>query len=496
MDAEQPNSPAGQPHLVSLVLQSKKALQHGEALCSKASALSSASAQTAVDVMSLDAKVQWIKNAVVEQLKMAAQVAKIIQTKRTQLEMVAQGWDTLRTQRTDALDTILETLGSQVVPPDFHTTPSSDVSPFGLPQDSDEENDSGGPSADPRPGTSPTDTLRNVSRYTKPRVNGVQKDRSSWKTLRDFVDERAIEDMLDRVDSDRNALDTLFARTSDQPEYLMASIGAIEDDMPAQTSLPLFDNIFTAQEDAKGNMAAHLESLAGHYDQMTAILHDHEAGEQFSEEDIQEMNRDTEELPAILSELEQNVKAIEDTHEQLLTAKRAAEQHTETLRRTLDDLDELGGIMTDMLEQQEAVENESTEHLNLLHDHLVTIEDLHHRYTSYEYAYNMLLLELARRRRYREDAERLVKSMISQLDTMAEEELQLREEFKAAHGQYLPDDVCLYVQNAPTRWTVVPQDEEQVEVLAELESDLLERARSRIRRAEGGGLQVNGSQSL
>ena len=43
---------------------------------------------------------------------------------------------------------------------------------------------------------------------------------------------------------------------------------------------------------------------------------------------------------------------------QLLTAKRAIEQHTETLRRTMDDLDELGGIMTDMLEQQEAVEVE------------------------------------------------------------------------------------------------------------------------------------------
>lgn len=42
--------------------------------------------------------------------------------------------------------------------------------------------------------------------------------------------------------------------------------------------------------------------------------------------------------------------------EQLLVAKRAIEQHTETLGRTLDDLDELGGIMTDMLEQQEAVE--------------------------------------------------------------------------------------------------------------------------------------------
>jgi autophagy-related protein 17 len=58
-----------QPHLVSLVLQSKKALQHGEQLCSRANAASNASAHCVVDVLALDAKVRWITDAVLEQLK-------------------------------------------------------------------------------------------------------------------------------------------------------------------------------------------------------------------------------------------------------------------------------------------------------------------------------------------------------------------------------------------------------------------------------------------
>lgn len=58
-----------QPHLVSLVLQSKKALQHGEQLCLRANTLSNVSAQCAVDVLALDAKVKWISNAVLDQLK-------------------------------------------------------------------------------------------------------------------------------------------------------------------------------------------------------------------------------------------------------------------------------------------------------------------------------------------------------------------------------------------------------------------------------------------
>jgi autophagy-related protein 17 len=60
---------AEQPHLVSLVLQSKKALQHGELLCSRAHSVQNASAQCAIDVLALDAKVRWITDVVLDQLE-------------------------------------------------------------------------------------------------------------------------------------------------------------------------------------------------------------------------------------------------------------------------------------------------------------------------------------------------------------------------------------------------------------------------------------------
>ncbi len=93
-----------QPHLVSLVLQSKKALQHGEQLCARAHTESNASAQAAVDILTLDAKVKWLVEAVVEQLKvsflaiatsvwvlkvvfqLAAGVAKRIEEKRAHIQ--------------------------------------------------------------------------------------------------------------------------------------------------------------------------------------------------------------------------------------------------------------------------------------------------------------------------------------------------------------------------------------------------------------------------
>jgi hypothetical protein len=72
------SNPIAQPHLVSLVLQSKKALQHGEQLCTRAHVASNASAQAAVDVLALDAKVRWISEAVIEQLKVSSVVTDML----------------------------------------------------------------------------------------------------------------------------------------------------------------------------------------------------------------------------------------------------------------------------------------------------------------------------------------------------------------------------------------------------------------------------------
>ena len=77
---------------------------------------------------------------------------------------------------------MLEQLESQVVPPDFHQTPTSDdaTSPFGS-QHWEGEAVNGG-------------------------TNGVQR-RGKWKTLRDFVYERAIVEAIETIDRDRNDLD-------------------------------------------------------------------------------------------------------------------------------------------------------------------------------------------------------------------------------------------------------------------------------------------------
>jgi autophagy-related protein 17 len=213
---------------------------------------------------------------------------------------------------------------------------------------------------------------------------------------------------------------------------------------------------------------------------MADALKESEAGEIFGEEDLQDMNRDTEELPSIMAELEEQALSIEDTHQQLVKAKTAAQERLTTQSITLDNLDELGEIMSDMLQKQQDVENECQELLDGLQERLLIVEDLHHRFIQYQTSFKKLLVEIGRRRQYKEAVDKFIEGIVLELRAMTEEERQVRENFNAEHGRHIPEDICLCIENPPTRWEVVPREGDVRENLPEVESDLLEQAKEKL----------------
>jgi len=123
----------------------------------------------------------------------------------------------------------------------------------------------------------------------------------------------------------------------------------------------------------------------------------------------------------------------------------------------------------------------------------VAIEDLIRQFNAYRLSYGKLLVEIARRRQYKEAAENIVRSMMAQLEAMSDgkflflrrpahlcitddipEERLVRESFNAEHGAHLPSDLCLYIENPPTRWQVTPLDGDMVESLPDVDNDLIE----------------------
>jgi autophagy-related protein 17 len=56
----------------------------------------------------------------------------------------------------------------------------------------------------------------------------------------------------------------------------------------------------------------------------------------------------------------------------------------------------------------------------VLHERLITIEELQTQFTEYQLSYNKLVVEMGRRLQYREAAENIVRGMIDQLTALTE----------------------------------------------------------------------------
>ncbi|KAH8831354.1 autophagy-related protein 17 [Flagelloscypha sp. PMI_526] len=449
--------------VLSLVLQSEKALQQGEQLCQQAASLSSSTSQCSIDVLALDAKVRWMADAVLDQLEVARGIARYIQEKRAAISLQIQDWDDLRARHTTDLEGVLESLSGQFVPPSFHREKEEEeVSPFALP--------------------------------SSVKLN----DKSTWKNLRDFVDDNAIEHVLDTIDSERNTLSDIFDTTEDYDLTLARTIDMVRSSIEpvgrASDLVRTIESTIMKQDDVKNGMAERLESLARHYEGMAEASRDAEAGEEFGEEDLNEMLRDTEELPAIIAELEDSVSSITDSSNVLTTKRSEFACRIDNMKATIDDLDELGDIMADMLATQDNIQGQCHHHLTTLHAHLTTLSSLHDSYSAYQLSYSKLVLELARRRAYTDAAGGIVRGMLQQLTAMTLEETRMRTHFTEDYGANIPDDICLCIGDLPTRWNILPDSKDHG--LPDVPVGVLSEAKGIIAKAELEGSVAGGMDSF
>ena len=164
----------------------------------------------------------------------------------------------------NALDATLDALGAQRVPPEFYHSEHDDEasSLFGS-QHSDDDEIS----------TSPSSAVR----VLPPKAT---------KTLRDFIADRAVDEIYDTLDNERNELDDVIEQTTDFPTVLRNTIDAIERTLPQDSPTDIYVDL-ERQEETISDMAKHLESLTQHYDQMASALQDSERGEAFDEVDLQ-----------------------------------------------------------------------------------------------------------------------------------------------------------------------------------------------------------------
>ncbi|KAG8775002.1 autophagy protein 17 [Ceratobasidium sp. 428] len=457
--------------LATLFLTSKKALLHGNNVCNHASTLTRQSNHATVDVLTLDAKLRWLAQAVFDQLKVASSVAHSIEFEQENLHSVAKEWDRARSQRTRSLDLVLEQLGNQGVPPSLHKTITGS-SVFGSPA-SNTSKELPPVSQSGMNGRSPHD----AGRVDHEKNTVTDQDRRKWKTLRDFIDERSIEDALERIEEERLQLDDSLAKTYDFSRALSAQIAGIQDSLPQLSSEPILavvHRLMTEQNALVHAMAEDLEGIARHFGQVRDAMKVEENGGAISSEDLKILEQDTEELIAVMNDIDQSGQTVENLYEQLGTTKESLLQGVAIHSEIIKKLDDLEQTMSTMLIEQQAAQSDVQSLLETINSRLAELEDLEAAYIAYRRSYARLLQEMARRDRHRAEMEEIVHGMLERLDRYREEEIQKRHEFFTSEGEFIPEDLCPFVTDPPARWTLTNTGEDDGRVI---DDGLLEEAR-------------------
>jgi len=265
--------------------------------------------------------------------------------------------------------------------------------------------------------------------------------------LRDFVDEKGILDASEAMDEDRLLIDDLLAARADNPALEEIDVTTLMREMDVGIH----------------EMAARVESLATHYDQLEDALKASDAGEPLHTDDLEVFIQDTNELTSIIAELEQLLSAIQTVKDTLEDHKEKASSLIAKYPESLKLLDDLSHTMSSMVQQQDQLEMEISEFRYKLQSHLETLDDLCATYESYQLSFNVLVLELDRRREWSDRMFSEVSKMKAALSELRATELQRRESFMVTYGSSLPEDLCHSIANIPTFFDIIPISPESLD---------------------------------
>jgi len=151
-------------------------------------------------------------------------------------------------------------------------------------------------------------------------------------------------------------------------------------------------------------------------------------------------------------------------------------------------LDGLSETMSSMVQQQDQLETEIAEFRYKLQSHLETLDELCSTYESYQLSFNVLVLELERRRQWSEEVQAEVIRMRGILAEYRTTEVQRRESFMATYGSSLPEDLCHFIGNEPTFFDIIPVSSEEaasdqvpaLESFPHIPADILAEAQVRV----------------
>lgn len=343
---------------------------------------------------------------------------------------------------------------------------------------------------------------------------GFRPEGEEPKSLHDFVDERAVEDLnaslkvsIDRTNAAQAELDVSNSAFDDQLRSIKQALGhyraatmpatasptsssssaasASNSSLPPLSSMP---SMLSSLEMHAQEVANLLESLVRHFDLcVTAVKHTEGGGaaarsitgdmppgvnvnnpggpnledanaplEPLSHSEYQEMKnviiKDAAEAEDVVLEIQDRIGEMESILENVLTQR---DSLLSVYHATVDIFQHLSSLASTGLPGCIAQAYNFSRIWNEEHDRinvgLADLSDLHSLYEGFLDAYDGLILEVARRKHVRQRVEKILRETRQKLDQLYEEDVNAREAFRVEQGDYLPSDIWPGVSGEPMR---------------------------------------------
>lgn len=267
--------------------------------------------------------------------------------------------------------------------------------------------------------------------------------------------------------------------------------------------------ILHEMEDHAREMATSLESLVSHYDLcVTAIKHTDGEGDAFSKiaEDLPEgvhigqdaggvppepmgaderiemmrvLEEDAGQVEDVVMEIRDHIAEMESLHSRVeMHMDHLASEHANTTAafRMLEDL---GQRLPGHITRTQIFLTRWDEDKAAIDERLEELEGLTEFFHGFLRAYDNLLIEIGRRKDQELQVERVVQDARSRLDKLYEDEVEEREVFKKAHGEYLPVDIWPGLRDKPLRYSISAVDD-QASRVPDISKSVIYRAIQRV----------------
>ncbi|ORY91897.1 autophagy-related protein 17 [Syncephalastrum racemosum] len=284
-------------------------------------------------------------------------------------------------------------------------------------------------------------------------------------TLFDYIDDQAVLELQRQADDEISDIEGLFSSLVTTAKSLSATISDLAAMQEAALSVSLNDSgsAFTneraqIQEEEITKMAEILTSLTNHYDQLGEATRLCQSGPEAQDQlDITVLQNDHNRIPDILDELHESLEIVESVKEEIRVRVQVYASVQDDLIKVLDHLDHFGspnGQADIICEKIISAEAEMKEHETSLTNLFKELSALKDWYRVYAASYNHLILEIERRKKTTEKQERLYQELVQSFEDTYNDELQERRRWFAQHGEYLPEDLCQFMMEQPSRLTV------------------------------------------